>query len=96
MKRWMELLTLQGDIPDFICPIAKDKIPPKMPATLFPENQIACRVTCSDGLYHIDVRRLKPGDIMLSNMPRKNRRVNSDWKLDAAPWQARITAQMPL
>lgn len=40
--------------------------------------------------------RLKPGEIILSNMPNKNRKANNEAKLEAAPWHARITAQTQL
>lgn len=81
----LDVLTLQGEIPDSMWPMPKDRIAPKTPATLLPQNQIACLVTCSDGLYQIDVIRLKPGEIMLSNIPSRNRRANSEAKLEAAP-----------
>jgi len=51
---------------------------------------------CSDGLYQIDVSRLKPGEIILSNMPSKILRASNEAKLEAAPWQANITPQMQL
>jgi hypothetical protein len=67
-----------------------------MAETLFPANQIAWREECSDGLYHILVMRLNPGDMALSKTPRRTRRVMSPAKLDARGCKSRTTDHITL
>jgi hypothetical protein len=47
-----------------------------------PANQMECRETCSDGVYHMPVMRLNPGEMALSSAPRKKRTVIMPAKLD--------------
>src|ERR1700760_2064536 len=70
----------------WISPIAYPRTPPKTEASPFPANHMPCLRECSDGLYHKPVIKLKPGLMMLSNTPRKTRRMIRDEKLEAAPW----------
>lgn len=70
--------------------------PPKVFAIPFPTNQRPCLQACSDCLYQIPVRRLKPGETVDSVTPSKTRRATSPAKFWAAPWHPKTTAHTRL
>jgi hypothetical protein len=62
----------------------------------FPQNQIPCRNGCSDDRYQSEVIRLKPGEMLASVTPKKNRVIMIPVKFVVAAWHARTTDQMIL
>ena len=58
-----------------ICPTPNASKLATSPPTEFPENQIPTRAGISSRVYHVEVRNMKPGVIVASAIPSKNRMV---------------------
>jgi hypothetical protein len=78
----MMYIHLQGRIAVLsICPTPKARRLAAKPPTEFPANQIPTRVGISSRVYQVEVRNMKPGVMVASATPSKNRTVKSPPKL---------------
>jgi hypothetical protein len=77
----MIYIHLQGFIVLSICPTANASKLATKPPTEFPENHTPTRIGISSRVYHVEVRNMKPGVIVASAMPRRNRTTKRLLKL---------------